>query len=179
MRRYQDFNTWQFARQLHNKVFDMTSRPPSCHDFKFRDNLRDAADSAERNFPEGFGRFAPGDFANFLNHSRASLLETKNELEVGLERGYFRESDVNEAQSLADRALKALSGLQRYLWSPRAKLNAQRARARHVARSNEPSNPRTPEPNEPPNLIGRFCHEPSVNFPCFLELAVDVLFLLW
>jgi four helix bundle protein len=42
-----------------------------------RDNIRDAADSAQRNFPEGFGRFAPGDFAHFLDHSRASLLETK------------------------------------------------------------------------------------------------------
>jgi four helix bundle protein len=151
MRRYQDFKAWQFARKLHNKVFDMTSKPPSCHDFKFRDNLRDAADSAERNFPEGFGRFAPGDFANFLNHSRASLLETKNELEVGLERAYFREADVKEAQALADRALKALSGLQRYLWSPRAKLNAQRARARHVARADKPrtnelTNQRTGEP---------------------------------
>ena len=36
----------------------MTSTPPACHDFRFRDNIRDAADSVQRNFPEGFGRFA-------------------------------------------------------------------------------------------------------------------------
>ena len=143
MRKYQDFKAWQLAHELNLKVFEMTSRSPAYHDFKFRDNLRDAADSAERNFPEGFGRFAPGDFAHFLNHSRASLLEARNELGVGLERAYFCEADVNEAQALADRALKALSGLQRYLWSPRAKLNAQRARARYVARAVEPSNRRT------------------------------------
>ena len=112
----------------------LTSAPPACHDFKFRDNIRDAADSAQRNFPEGFGRFAPGDFAHFLDHSRASLLEVNNELNVGLDRGYFRTEDVNAAASLLKRALKALSGLQRYLRSPQAKLNAQRARAAHVAR---------------------------------------------
>ena len=72
--------------ELNTKVFEMTSKAPACHDFRFRDNIRDAADSAQRNFPEGFGRFAPGDFAHFLDHSRASLLETKNELAVGLHR---------------------------------------------------------------------------------------------
>jgi four helix bundle protein len=59
--------------RLNAKVFEMTSKPPSVHDFKFRDNIRDAADSAERNFPEGFGKFAPAEFARFLDHSRASL----------------------------------------------------------------------------------------------------------
>ena len=132
MHRYQEFKAWQLAAQLNRKVFLMTSTPPAWNDFKFRNNIRDAADSAQRNFPEGFGRFAPGDFAHFLDHSRASLLETANELGVGLDRGYFTEADFNEAHALAIRTLKALAGLQKYLRSPRARLNAQRARARHV-----------------------------------------------
>jgi four helix bundle protein len=141
VRRYQDFKAWLLAAELNGKVFELTSAPPSCHDFRFRDNIRDAADSAQRNFPEGFGRFAPGDFARFLDHSRASLLEVKNELTVGLDRGYFRAEDVEDATSLVERALKALSGLQQYLRSPQAKLNAQRARAAHIARREQ--NPRT------------------------------------
>ncbi len=75
MHRYQDFTAWQLAQDLSRKVFGMTSTGPASRDFKFRDNMRDAADSAQRNFPEGFGRFSPGDFAHFLDHSRASLLE--------------------------------------------------------------------------------------------------------
>jgi four helix bundle protein len=135
MRRYQDFKAWQLAAELNMKVFEMTSKPPVCHDFKFRDNIRDAADSAQRNFPEGFGRFAPGDFARFLDHSRASLLETKNELSVGLCRAYFGEDDFKAADALVNRALGALSGLQKYLRSPQAKLNAARAR------TGRPTNP--------------------------------------
>jgi four helix bundle protein len=110
----------------------MTSGPPSVRDFKFRDNIRDAADSAERNFPEGFGKFAPGEFAHFLDHSRASLLEVKSELGVGRERGYFAEADTIAATELTNRALGALSGLQRYLRSPEAKENARRARERFL-----------------------------------------------
>jgi four helix bundle protein len=87
------------------KVFGMTSRPPSVHDFRFRDNIRDAADSAERNFPEGFGKFSRGDFARFLDHSRASLLEVKNELAVGKTRDYFSEDDTADATRLTNRAL--------------------------------------------------------------------------
>lgn len=141
MHRYQDFKAWQLAAELNSRVFALTSGPPSCSDFRFRDNIRDAADSAQRNFPEGFGKFAPGDFAHFLDHSRASLLEVKNELAVGLDRGYFSEQDVDAATLLVTRALSALAGLQRYLRSPRAKLNAQRARASHIA-AHRP-NPRT------------------------------------
>ena len=141
MYRYQDFKAWQLCAELNTKVFQLTSSPPSYLGFKLRDNLRDAADSAQRNFPEGFGRFSPGDFAHFLDHSRASLLEVKNELAVGLDRGYFRVEDVDEATRLVKRALGALSGLQRYLRSPQAKLNAQRARAAHIARRAARTNP--------------------------------------
>ena len=172
MRRYQDFKAWQLARELHRKVIAMTSTGPASRDFKFRDNLRDAADSAQRNFPEGFGRFAPADFAHFLDHSRASLLEVKNGIGAGYDRRHFQELDCLEADALASRALKALSGLQQYLRSPEAKRNADQARARHIARrarrqqttqkpdepdeQDEPTNPRTrrtcrtPRTNEPP-----------------------------
>ena len=131
MRRYQDFKAWQLALELNLTVFELTSRPPACQDFRFCTNVRDAADSAERNFPEGFGRFTPGDFARFLDYARASLLETKNALAVGFDRGYFSQDEFAQADYLANRALKALSGLQKYLRSPRARLNAQRALARY------------------------------------------------
>ena len=156
MRGYQDFKAWQLARELHRKVISMTSTGPVSRDFKFRDNLRDAADSAQRNFPEGFGRFAPADFAHFLDHSRASLLEVKNGIGEGYDRRHFQEEDCLEADALASRALKALSGLQQYLRSPEAKRNADRARAGHIARRRRatlnPDESREPhEPDEPTN----------------------------
>ncbi len=159
MRRYQEFKAWQLARDVHRKVIAMTSTGSASRDFKFRDNLRDAADSAQRNFPEGFGRFAPADFAHFLDHSRASLLEVKNGIGEGYDRRYFQEQDCLEADALASRALKALSGLQQYLRSPEAKRNADRARAGHIARrarrpqaTQKPDeSPEPREPDEPTN----------------------------
>jgi four helix bundle protein len=120
MDRYEDFDAWKLAHALNMKIFQMTSRPPAVNDYKFRDNIRDAADSAERNFPEGFERFGPKEFARFLDYSKASLLETKNQLRVGLRRRYFKEPEVRDARRLVNRTLGALSGLQRYLRSPAA-----------------------------------------------------------
>jgi four helix bundle protein len=147
MEHYEDFMAWQLTHALNRRVFEMTAKPPACNDFKFRDNLRDAADSAEHNFPEGLGRFSPGDFARFLDNSRASLLETKSALKVGYDRKYFTEKDFTEATTLTVRALGALSGLQPYLRSPRAKLNAQRARERFIDRQRQPgeAEPKPPD----------------------------------
>jgi four helix bundle protein len=168
MDRYEDFDAWKLAHALNMKVWEMTSRPPVVNDFKFRDNIRDAADSAERNFPEGFGRFGPKEFARFLDHSKASLLETKNELRVGLRRGYFSDDDVRDACGLIDRSLGALTGLQRYLRSPRAAENARRIRQhdscvvqkepRPNSRTDELGNQRTGERTKEPTNQGT--HEP-------------------
>jgi hypothetical protein len=105
---------------------------------------------AQRNFPEGFGRFAPGHFARFLDHSRSSLLEVKDGLESGVERGYWSAAEVDSADRLANRAMKALSGLQRYLRSPQAKRNADRARTQYLAgRRVRKVSAKRHEPDEP------------------------------
>ena len=119
MRRYQDFKAWQLAHELNTKVFEMTSKAPACHDFKFRDNIRDAADSAQRNFPEGFGRFAPGDFAHFMDFSIASVMEIQDCLLDGVARKHFTPDRVRKAESLTVRSLQVSKGLKRYLLSAR------------------------------------------------------------
>lgn len=155
MDRYEDFDAWKLTRALNMKVFELTSAPPASKDFKFRDNLRNAADSAERNFPEGFGRFAPGDFARFLDNSKASLLETRNELGVGLARGYFSDQDVRELTALVDRAMGAIGGLQRYLRSEKGRANAKRIRERLAREPTREKKARTttdePRNDEPRN----------------------------
>lgn len=93
-------------------------------------DLRDAANSIERNVPEGFGRFAPGEFARFLDFSRASAEETRNQLLKGFKAGYFTREEFEDADALAGRALDALAAFQRYLRSPRARRNAKRIRER-------------------------------------------------
>ena len=57
--------------ELNIEVWTATEQGRASRDFDFRNEIRDAADSAERNVAEGFGRYKPLVFANFLDFSRA------------------------------------------------------------------------------------------------------------
>ena len=116
--------------ELNVEVWKVTEHGPVARDFDFRNEIRDAADSAERNVAEGVGRFNPPVFANFLDFSRASALETKSLLKKGLAVGYFKADDAVRLDRLANRGIQAVAKFQRYLRSPEAKRNAAR-RHRH------------------------------------------------
>jgi four helix bundle protein len=74
-----------------------------------------------RNIAEGFGRFGDAEFAWFLRVARGSLTETHNSLRDGHDRGYFTVTDTAGLQRLAIRAIKAATGLIRYLEPPSGK----------------------------------------------------------
>jgi four helix bundle protein len=90
--------------------------------------------------PEGFGRFEPQEFANYMRFAKASLMETQNHLHHGRKEEYFSEEDFQKALRLSKRALGASKGLQRYLRSCKGRLWKPKGR--------EPKEP--PGPLEPP-----------------------------
>jgi len=51
--------------------------------------IRDAASSAPRNIAEGFGRYKPREFSQYLRIANGSLMETSNHLRDGVDRRYF------------------------------------------------------------------------------------------
>lgn len=93
----------------------MCLRPCAARDFKFRDQLADAAASAPRNIAEDFGRFRHADFARFVRIGRASLQEVLNHFRHALRRGYLSPEEFPTYELACKRALKASSGLLRYL----------------------------------------------------------------
>jgi len=130
---------WQVAVQLRDCVYRLTDQGTVLKDWKFRDQLRDAACSAPRNIAEGFGRFDPPEFARFVNFARGSLAETQSQLIHGRDRGYFSEKDFKTAWRLACRALRASNGLHAYLRRCRSKKSF----------TVQPSEPTPPAPREP------------------------------
>jgi hypothetical protein len=59
LKRPEDFDAWQLAWELKERVFAFTAIPPAFRDFKFCKDIRDSARSAPDNVAEGFYRFAP------------------------------------------------------------------------------------------------------------------------
>jgi 4-hydroxy-tetrahydrodipicolinate synthase len=115
--RFQDLVAWDLAHQLKLLVHQLCERPVIAKDFRFRDQLIDAAASAPRNLAEGFGRFRHADFARFARIAKASELEVLNHLIDACDRGYLTRGELPRYQHAVLKAVKTVNGLIRYLES--------------------------------------------------------------
>lgn len=114
-RHFRELDCWQLATELKLALYQLAERPTVRKDFRFYNQLRDAAASAPRNIAEGFGRRTHPDFAHYLDVARASLGECQNHLQDAVDRGYLNADDFQTMNTLAERTCGAVAGLQRYL----------------------------------------------------------------
>jgi len=150
--RFEKLVVWQRMHELNIEIWQATTRGAAGRDFRFANQLRDAADSAERNVVEGFGRFNPTEFARFLDISRASALEAQTLLRKGLEVGYWNEDEFGRLDTLVRRGLQTVAKFQRYLRSPQARHKAAQrynSRQRSDRHANDPNDPNANDPNVP------------------------------
>jgi four helix bundle protein len=115
--RLEDLVAWQLAVQLRRRVHRCCRNPSVRRDFKFHDNLADAASSAPRNIAEGWARKYHPEFARFAIIARGSEQEVLQCLKEGHERGYFSTAEWDAADHAARKALKVLNALINYLES--------------------------------------------------------------
>jgi four helix bundle protein len=111
VRDFTDLVCWQLAYELKCEVFAFTAIGPASRDFKYCDQIRASSASAPANIAEGFGRFRPRDAARFFEIARASLMETRNHLIDGPDRGYLDDKLYFRLSNLARAALKATTNL--------------------------------------------------------------------
>lgn len=92
--RLEDVVAHQFAEEFKLEVYGLIDASPGARgDFKFRNQLRDAASGISAAVAEGFGRQHPPEFVTFLRYALASLAEAKTHLKDGIDRGYFAATD--------------------------------------------------------------------------------------
>jgi len=114
-RHYRELECWQLSNELKKRIFAFLATAPAKHDFDFCRQIRGSARGATRTIAEGFGRFRPADFSRYLDYAHGSLMETQNHIDDALDSGYINQSTHKELFALANRAIGATSGLQRYL----------------------------------------------------------------
>jgi four helix bundle protein len=138
-------------------VYKLIRKPAVQRDLDFRDQVQDSARSAPRNIAEGFGRYLPREFSQYLRVANGSLMETSNHLRDGYDRGYFTNAEIEPLLILARRASAAVTRLLRYLGTvPPSGPGPWTHTATHKKRrTKEPKNlePKNPEPEnlEPKN----------------------------
>jgi four helix bundle protein len=96
-------------------VYEIIERSSAKRDFKFCDQLKDAASSGPANLSEAFGCFRHKESARYARIAKASLTETDNHVHDGVDRRRWTAVEAAPLFILAKRALGATTKWIRYL----------------------------------------------------------------
>lgn len=114
-RHFRDITAWQHARALKIMADGFLRQPQFKREYKFCDQLSDAARSGPRNIAEGFGRFGNKEFARFVRIAKGSEAEVLNHFIDAHDQRLITDEELREGEHAALKALKAAVGLIKHL----------------------------------------------------------------
>ena len=103
IRRFEDLETFQRARELCKKIYSITETEPFRHDLRFVQQIRAAAGSVMDNIAEGYERNGNKEFVNFLYIAKGSCGEVRSQLIRANDVGFIDDTTFNQ---LYDEALE-------------------------------------------------------------------------
>lgn len=109
---HEKLRTWQLAKILAKRVYEVTGSFPSTERFGLVDQQRRAAVSVMSNLAEGSGRTNARDQAHFSQMAYGSLMETDAQLQLSVDLGYLSELDYKELRRAIQELSSAISGLR-------------------------------------------------------------------
>lgn len=112
--RFEDLICWQKARELVNRIYEVSKTEHLFKDYRLRDQLRSAAVSIMSNIAEGFSRYHKKEFIRFLNIAQSSTTEVKSLLYVVQDQHYIPASEIQSLQKSADDCRYLTLGLLKY-----------------------------------------------------------------
>jgi four helix bundle protein len=115
IKRFEDIEAWQIARQLRRRVYAVTTKGTFARDFGLRDQIREASGSAMHNIAEGFDSGGNPEFVRFLQYAKRSWTEIQSQLYVAIDQGHVSQADFNELYELARLARSKIGAFIKYL----------------------------------------------------------------
>ena len=149
-KRVEELDVWRLCEEIRMLVVAGNARAPARKDCRFCNQILSAAEDAVSNISEGFGRFRPREFAQFVGYAIASTAEVLARTRFAHQRKYFDDETAARLVLLCTRADRALRSLRAYLWTvapdkvpshPAAASPRSKTRTRRSPKSNrgEPS----------------------------------------
>jgi four helix bundle protein len=116
-RTFEDLEVYELAREFRKKMYGVTRQLPDLEKFELASQIRRAAVSLTNNIAEGHGRFHYPDQIRFILHSRGSLEELVDDLNICLDENYLLGEEVTKLKEQARDVLILINGYLRYLRS--------------------------------------------------------------
>lgn len=89
IKRFEDIEVWQLARELCKDINLIITSTPLNNDFKLRDQINASSGSIMDNIAEGFERDGKVEFRQFLSVAKGSCGETRSQLYRVLDKKYI------------------------------------------------------------------------------------------
>jgi four helix bundle protein len=115
IRRFEDIQAWQKARELVQEIYKISSVGRFGKDYGLRDQIQRAAVSAMSNIAEGFARKSRKDFSHFLSFARASAVEVQSLLYVALDTKGMDRSQFDMLYQKSEEVISMTTRLMAYL----------------------------------------------------------------
>ena len=115
IKRFEDIEAWQIARELCQKINRIAIETPFSKDYKLRDQINGASGSTMDNIAEGFGRGGNAEFIQFLEVANESTNEVQSQLYRILDRDYIDQNVFEQLYSMAEQIKGKLLRLISYL----------------------------------------------------------------
>ncbi len=113
-KRFQELIAWQLARELRRALWRLCVNASVAQEFKFRDQLKNAARSTTANIAEGFP-CSHIEFARFLEIASRSIREIEDRLIEALDEKLITPEQAETAIRLMKRTTTAVARLMDYL----------------------------------------------------------------
>jgi len=117
IRRFEDIEGWQAARELTRRVYAAAQSGGFAKDYGLRDQITRAAGSTMHNIAEGFDGGSNAEFIKFLRYSQRSCSEVQSQLYVAQDQGYLSRDEFDAIYAQAELTHAKVGGFIRYLLS--------------------------------------------------------------
>src|SRR6266705_3554704 len=114
---FEDLEVYKAAREFRKAMYVVTRRLPDFEKYDLASQIRRASVSLTNNMAEGHGRYHYPDQIRFFLHSRGSLEELVDDLNVCLDENYLSIDEGTKLKEKARGVLILINGYLRYLRS--------------------------------------------------------------
>ena len=115
IRKFEDLIAWQRSRELANLVHEYSNIGKFSSDYPLKNQMWKASISIMSNIAEGFEKYSPKDFQNYLAIARGSAAEVRSQAYIARDLGYLTHQQFTEVTGLCNEIGRILAGLRRSL----------------------------------------------------------------
>ena len=114
---FEDLEVYKAVREFRKAMYALNRRLPDFEKYELGSQIRRASGSLTNNMAEGHGRFHYPDQIRFFLHSRGSVEELVDDLNICLNENYLSSDEVAKLKEQACGVLILINGYLRYLRS--------------------------------------------------------------